>query len=183
MAVHVTMIRAIDLTFFTNLALFSSGYPTERIEMTKADTIGSASKASLAMSYANKAQAQSTKWLSSGKRIDGGADDAAGVAVLLKMSAILLDPKAALKTTTDAVPLLATQGADVQQLADIIQRDVNKFGANYSIPSCIANALNCERYKTKLTAAFWMNFGCLNTVKLCFVSCFLFLEMIVLQEI
>ena len=56
--------------------------------------------------------------------------------------------------TTDAVSLLATQEGRVQQLVNIIQRDVNKFESNYSTPSCIANALNCERHETKFTAAF-----------------------------
>ena len=90
--------------------------------MTSVNTNISASKASLAMSNANKAQVQSAERLSSGKRINGAADDAAGMAVSSKMSAIFMGQKAAIKTATDAVSLLRTQEAGVEQLVNIIHR-------------------------------------------------------------
>ncbi|MDB2514616.1 flagellin [Alphaproteobacteria bacterium] len=90
--------------------------------MTSVNTNISASKASLAMSNANKAQVQSAERLSSGKRINGGADDAAGMAVSSKMNAIFMGQKAAIKTATDAVSLLKTQEAGVEQLINIMQR-------------------------------------------------------------
>ena len=73
------MIYTNDLKIPTNLTLRKLGYPTERIEMTSVNTNTSASKASLAMFNANKAQVKSSERLSSGKRINGGADDAAGI--------------------------------------------------------------------------------------------------------
>ena len=90
--------------------------------MTSVNTNISASKASLAMSNANKAQVQSAERLSSGKRINGGADDAAGMAVSSKMNAIFMGQKAAIKGATDAVSLLKTQEAGVDQLINILQR-------------------------------------------------------------
>ena len=238
--------------------------------MTSVNTNISASKASLAMSNAHNAQVQSAQRLSSGRRINGGADDAAGLSVSSKMNAIFMGQKAAIKTATDAdrglaqlesdalmeqflmvttgtkfnekqvlngalgdtldiqsgptasetftiamVPggayhtqitgtsmnkissqsdaqnaldtlggpintfleAKATLGASINRLnhtisylshatvytetangrivdADFAKRGVNKFEAIYSIPSCIADALNCERYETKFTAAF-----------------------------
>ena len=118
----VKIMCIIVLTFPADLALTESGYPTERIEMTSVNTNISASKASLAMSNANKAQVQSAERLSSGKRINGGADDAAGMAVSSKMNAIFMGQKAAIKGATDAVSLLKTQEAGVDQLINILQR-------------------------------------------------------------
>lgn len=104
------------------MALTESGYPTERIEMTSVNTNISASKAALSMSNANNAQVKSAKRLSSGARINGGSDDAAGIAVSSKMNAIFMGQKAAIKAATDAVSLLYTQEAGVEQLIDIMQR-------------------------------------------------------------
>ena len=98
------------------------GYPTMRIEMTSVNTNTRASKATLAMFSANKAQVKSSERLSSGKRINGGADDAAGIAVSSKMNAIYMGQKAAIKAATDAVSLLATQEAGIDQLINITQR-------------------------------------------------------------
>lgn len=90
--------------------------------MTSVNTNISASNALLAMSNANKAQIQSAERLSSGRRINGGVDDAAGLAVSSKMNAIFMGQKAAIKTATDAVSLLKTQEAGVEQLINIMHR-------------------------------------------------------------
>ena len=105
-----------------NLSFVYCGYPTSRIDMTSVNTNISASKAALSMSNANNAQAESAKRLSSGAQINGGSDDAAGIAVSSKMTAIFMGQKAAIKAATDAVSLLYTQEAAVEQLIDIIQR-------------------------------------------------------------
>ena len=90
--------------------------------MTSVNTNISASKAALSMSNANNAQVKSAKRLSSGARINGGSDDAAGIAVSSKMNAIFMGQKAAIKAATDAVSLLYIQEAGVEQLIDIMQR-------------------------------------------------------------
>lgn len=90
--------------------------------MTSVNTNISASRASLAMSNAHNAQVQSAQRLSSGRRINGGADDAAGLSVSSKMNAIFMGQKAAIKTATDAVSLLKIQEAGVEQLINIMQR-------------------------------------------------------------
>jgi len=90
--------------------------------MTSVNTNIIASKASLAMSNAHNAQVQSAQRLSSGRRINSGADDAAGLSVSSKMNAIFEGQKAAIKTATDAVSLLKIQEAGVEQLINIMQR-------------------------------------------------------------
>ena len=90
--------------------------------MTSVNTNISASKAALSMSNANNAQVKSAKRLSSGARINGGSDDAAGIAVSSKMNAILMGQAAAIKAATDAVSLLRTQETGLDQLVNIIQR-------------------------------------------------------------
>ena len=77
------------------------------------------------MRLAENAQVESARRLSSGKRINGGSDDAAGVAVSSKMNAIYMGQKAAIKAATDAISLLATQEAGVEQLINIIQECAN----------------------------------------------------------
>ena len=104
------------------MSLSVTGYPTARIDMTSVNTNIGASKAALAMRLAENAQVESARRLSSGKRINGGSDDAAGVAVSSKMNAIYMGQKAAIKAATDAISLLATQEAGVEQLVNIIQR-------------------------------------------------------------
>ena len=123
------MIYTNDLKIPTNLTFNQLGYLTERIEMTSVNTNTSASKASLAMFNANKAQVKSSERLSSGKRINGGADDAAGIAVSSKMNAIYMGQKAAIKAATDAVSLLKTQETGIDQLVNIIQR-VRRVGCS-----------------------------------------------------
>ena len=90
--------------------------------MTSVNTNIGASKAALAMRLAENAQVESARRLSSGKRINGGSDDAAGIAVSSKMNAIFMGQKAAVKAATDAMSLLTTQEAGVKQLINIIQR-------------------------------------------------------------
>ncbi len=90
--------------------------------MTSVNTNISASKAALSMSNANNALVKSAKRLSSGDHINGGSDDAAGIAVSSKMGAILMGQAAVIKAATDAVSLLKTQEAGVEQLVNIIQR-------------------------------------------------------------
>ena len=60
--------------------------------------------------------------LSSGKRLNSGADDAAGAAVFMKMNAQLMGQKAAIKTASDALSLLNLQEAAVEQFVNITHR-------------------------------------------------------------
>jgi len=90
--------------------------------MTTVNTNISASKAALSMGIAETTRAKSAKALSSGKRINGGSDDAAGIAVSSKLNAIFMGQQVAIKAATDAVSLLKVQEAGVTQLIDIVQR-------------------------------------------------------------
>ena len=90
--------------------------------MTVINTNVSALKARLAGQIATSKVDDSALRLSSGKRLNSGADDAAGAAVFMKMNAQLMGQKAAIKTAADALSLLNLQEAAVEQFANITHR-------------------------------------------------------------
>ena len=90
--------------------------------MTVINTNVPALKARLASQIAASGVETAALRLSSGRRLNFGADDAAGAAVFMKMNAQLMGQKAAIKTAADALSLLNVQEAAVQQFANIIQR-------------------------------------------------------------
>ena len=91
-------------------------------EMTVINTNVSALKARLAGQIAAGEVDSASNRLSSGKRVNSGADDAAGAAVAMKMNAQLMGQKAAVKTASDALSLLNLQEAAVEQFANITHR-------------------------------------------------------------
>ena len=91
-------------------------------EMTVINTNVSALKARLASQIANSAVDTAAQRLSSGRKLNFGADDAAGAAVFVKMDAQLMGQKAAIKTASDALSLLNLQEAAVEQFANITHR-------------------------------------------------------------
>ena len=82
----------------------------------------SASKARLAGQIAAGDLASASNRLASGKRVNSGADDAAGAAVAMKMDAQLMGQKAAVKAASDALSLLNLQEAAVEQFVNITHR-------------------------------------------------------------
>ena len=90
--------------------------------MTVINTNIEALKARLAGNIAAKKLDDAALSLSSGKRLNSGADDAAGAAVFMKMNAQLMGQKAAIKTAADALSLLNLQEAAVEQFANITHR-------------------------------------------------------------
>jgi flagellin len=90
--------------------------------MTVINTNVSALKARLAGQIAAGEVDSASNRLSSGKRVNSGADDAAGAAVAMKMNAQLMGQKAAIKTASDALSLLNLQEAAVEQFANITHR-------------------------------------------------------------
>ena len=99
-----------------------SGYPQSVGKMTVINTNVSALKARLAGQIANSEVDTAALRLSSGKRLNFGADDAAGAAVFIKMNAQLMGQKAAVKTAADALSLLQIQEAAVEQFVNITHR-------------------------------------------------------------
>ena len=91
-------------------------------KMTVINTNVSALKARLAARIAAGEVNTASNRLSSGKRVNSGADDAAGAAVAMKMDAQLMGQKAAIKTASDALSLLNLQEAAVEQFANITHR-------------------------------------------------------------
>ena len=99
-----------------------SGYPRRNGKMTVINTNISALKARLAGQIASTEVDTAALRLSSGKRLNFGADDAAGAAVYMKMNAQLMGQKAAVKTAADALSLLQVQEAAVEQFVNITHR-------------------------------------------------------------
>ena len=91
-------------------------------QMTVITTNNAALKAQLASKIADIKLTKSAQRLSSGRRINVGADDAAGSAVGLKLHAQLEGQKAAIKTASDAISLLKLQEAGTSQFVSIIER-------------------------------------------------------------
>ena len=104
------------------MALYQSGYPTMRIEMTSVSTNISASKASLAMSSANAAQAKSSERLSSGKRINHAGDDAAGAAIADRMTAQIKGLEQSVRNAADAISMAQVTEGALDESSAIIQR-------------------------------------------------------------
>ena len=104
------------------MTLILPGYPQCVGEMTVINTNVSALKARLAGQIANSEVDTAALRLSSGKRLNFGADDAAGTAVFMKMNAQLMGQKAAIKTAADALSLLHVQEVAVEQFANITLR-------------------------------------------------------------
>jgi len=104
------------------MTLTLSGYPQRIGKMTVVNTNTSALKARLAGQIANSEVDTAALRLSSGKRLNSGADDAAGAAVFMKMNAQLMGQKASIKTAADALSLLNVQEAAVEQFANITHR-------------------------------------------------------------
>ena len=90
--------------------------------MTVVNTNNAALKSQLASKIADNKLTKSAQRLSSGKRINSGADDAAGSAVGSKLHAQLQGQKAAIKTASDAISLLKLQEAGTSQFVTIIER-------------------------------------------------------------
>ena len=110
------------LKAFHFVTLVMSGYPRRNGKMTVINTNVSALKARLAGQIANSEVDTAALRLSSGKRLNFGADDAAGAAVFMKMNAQLMGQKAAVKTAADALSLLQVQEAAVEQFVNITHR-------------------------------------------------------------
>ena len=104
------------------MTLTKSGYPQRVGKMTVINTNTSALKARLAGQIANSEVDIAALRLSSGKRFNFGADDAAGAAVFMKMNAQLMGQKASIKTAADALSLLNVQEVAVEQFANITHR-------------------------------------------------------------
>ena len=104
------------------MTFVKSGYPQRFGKMTVINTNVSALKARLAGQIANSEVDTAALRLSSGKRLNFGADDAAGAAVFMKMNAQLMGQKASIKTAADALSLLNVQEVAVQQFANITHR-------------------------------------------------------------
>ena len=90
--------------------------------MTVINTNISALKARLAGQIASDELNSASLRLSSGKRVNSGADDAAGAAVAMKMNAQLMGQQVAIKAASDALSLLNLQEAAVAQFVDITHR-------------------------------------------------------------
>ena len=124
--------------------------------MTVINTNNAALKSQLAGKIADSKLTKSAQRLSSGRRINVGADDAAGSAVGLKLHAQLQGQKAAIKTASDAISLLTLQEAGTLQFVHIIERirelSVQMASGSYSSNDRSLAQLEVDALKSQLSS-------------------------------
>lgn len=134
---------------FTTLAIhFWQG------KMSVINTNNAALKSQLASKIADSKLTKSAQRLSSGRRINSSADDAAGTAVGLKLHAQLQGQKAAIKTASDAISLLKLQETGTSQFVSIIERireiSVQMASGSYSNSDRSLAQLEVDALKSQL---------------------------------
>ena len=134
---------------FTTLAIhFWQG------KMSVINTNNAALKSQLASKIADSKLTKSAQRLSSGRRINSSADDAAGTAVGLKLHAQLQGQKAAIKTASDAISLLKLQETGTSQFVIIIERireiSVQMASGSYSNSDRSLAQLEVDALKSQL---------------------------------
>ena len=134
---------------FTTLAIhFWQG------KMSVINTNNAALKSQLASKIADSKLTKSAQRLSSGRRINSSADDAAGTAVGLKLHAQLQGQKAAIKTASDAISLLKLQETGTSQFISIIERireiSVQMASGSYSNSDRSLAQLEVDALKSQL---------------------------------
>ena len=134
---------------FTTLAIhFWQG------NMSVINTNNAALKSQLASKIADSKLTKSAQRLSSGRRINSSADDAAGTAVGLKLHAQLQGQKAAIKTASDAISLLKLQETGTSQFISIIERireiSVQMASGSYSNSDRSLAQLEVDALKSQL---------------------------------
>ena len=134
---------------FTTLAIhFWQG------KMSVINTNNAALKSQLASKIADSKLTKSSQRLSSGRRINSSADDAAGTAVGLKLHAQLQGQKAAIKTASDAISLLKLQETGTSQFVSIIERireiSVQMASGSYSNSDRSLAQLEVDALKSQL---------------------------------
>ena len=122
--------------------------------MSAINTNNAALKSNLASKIANSRLTKSAQRLSSGRRINSSADDAAGTAVGLKLHAQLQGQKAAIKTASDAISLLKLQETGTLQFVSIIERireiSVQMASGSYSDSDRSLAQLEVDALKSQL---------------------------------
>jgi len=122
--------------------------------MSVINTNNAALKSNLASKIANSSLTKSAQRLSSGRRINSSADDAAGTAVGLKLHAQLQGQKAAIKTASDAISLLKLQETGTLQFVSIIERireiSVQMASGSYSDSDRSLAQLEVDALKSQL---------------------------------
>ena len=122
--------------------------------MSVINTNNAALKSQLASKIADGKLTKSAQRLSSGRRINSSADDAAGTAVGLKLHAQLQGQKAAIKTASDAISLLRLQETGTLQFVSIIERireiSVQMASGSYSNSDRSLAQLEVDALKSQL---------------------------------
>ena len=75
-----------------------------------------------ALSANNKALTKAMEQLSTGKRINSAADDAAGIAIASKMTAQIKGLNVAVRNVNDAISLAQTMEGALDEVTNLVQR-------------------------------------------------------------
>ncbi len=99
-----------------------------------------------ALSANNKALSKAMEQLSTGKRINSAADDAAGIAIASKMTAQIRGLNVAVRNVNDAISLAQTMEGALDEVSNMVQR-IRELGLQAANGTYSANdraALNAE---------------------------------------
>ena len=99
-----------------------------------------------ALTANNKALTKAMEQLSTGKRINSAADDAAGIAIASKMTAQIKGLNVAVRNVNDAISLAQTMEGALDEVTNMVQRvrELALQAANGTYSSSDRNALNAE---------------------------------------
>jgi len=99
-----------------------------------------------ALSVNNRSLSKSMEQLSTGKRINSAADDAAGLAISNKMTAQIRGLNQAVRNANDGISLLQTAEGATQEITNMLQRmrELAVQAANDTYTSSDRSALNSE---------------------------------------
>ena len=102
--------------------------------------------AQAALSQSLRAQATAMQQLSSGKRINSAADDAAGLAIVMKMQANISGMNQAVRNANDSISMLQTADAGAGATTTMLQRmrELAVQAANGTYSSTDRSNLNTE---------------------------------------
>src|SRR3546814_6341838 len=90
--------------------------------MTVIGTNVAAIRAGSASSSASLGLQKSMERLSTGKRINGASDDAAGLAIASKMTSQIKGMQQAVRNANDGISLAQTADSDLRELTNLVQR-------------------------------------------------------------
>ena len=138
--------------------------------MSKINTNVNALTATNALTRNSRDMQQTMQRLSTGQRINGASDDAAGIAIVTNMSSQITGLNAAVKNANDAVSMLQTADGAMSEQSALLQRmrELAVLAINDTYSSTQKSAMNTEftalasQITSIATTTQWNGLGLLN---------------------